>query len=201
MVRGFPPGSDAAGGAAPGGAAGGSPADPYAAVNAAVAAIGPRDSHVIYTPFLYPSHLSRTMDACFMGLRAEHGAAHMLRALFEGVVFAHRQHLEILAASGLGRPRAVLSGGAAHSAVWTAMFADVTGLQVDTADTSQAGAMGVAACAAKGTGVYGSLSEAVCAMVRVRGRCAPEPSARAAYDDKYRRYLDIIRLFDTRRET
>ena len=187
VLRGFPTGDG--------------PQDPYAAVNEAVAAIGPRDSQVIYMPFLYPSHLSRTMDACFLGLRAEHGTAHMLRAVFEGVAFAHRQHLEILAASGLGRPRAVLSGGASNSAVWSAMFADVTGLTVETADTSQAGAMGVAVCAAKGTGTYGSLEDAVGAMVRVRGRYAPEPSARAAYDGKYRRYLDIIRLFDTRRQT
>jgi L-xylulokinase len=176
-------------------------ADPYRAVNDAVAAIGPRESQLIYLPFLYPSHLSRTMEAGFLGLRAEHGSAHMLRAIFEGVVFAHRQHLEILAAHGLGRPRAVLSGGAAHSAVWSAMFADVTGLLVETTDTSQAGAMGVAACAAKGTGVYGSLEDAVGAMVRTRDRHLLEPSARSAYDDKYRRYLDIIRLFDTRRDT
>jgi L-xylulokinase len=187
VLRGFP----TAGGAQ----------DPYAAVNEAVASIGPRDSQVIYAPFLYPSHLSRTMDACFIGLRAEHGAAHMLRAVFEGVVFAHRQHLEILAASGLGRPRAVLSGGAANSAVWSAMFADVTGLVVETAEASQAGAMGVALCAAKATGTYGSLEDATGAMVRARCRHLPEPSARAAYDDKYRRYLDIIRLFDARRQT
>jgi L-xylulokinase len=179
----------------------GGPSDPYAAVNQAVAAIGPQESQVIFMPFLYPSHLSRAMDACFLGLRAEHRSAHMLRAVFEGVVFAHRQHLEILGASGLGRPCAVLSGGAANSAVWSAMFADVTGLTVETTDTSQAGAMGVAVCAAKGTGAYGSLEDAVRAMVRTRDRSLPEPGAQAAYQDKYRRYLDIIRLFDTRRET
>jgi L-xylulokinase len=72
---------------------------------------------------------------------------------------------------------------------------------VETADTSQAGAMGVAACAARATGVYGGLEDAVGAMVRTGSRSLPEPSAREAYDDKYRRYLDIIRLFDTRRET
>jgi L-xylulokinase len=177
------------------------PVDPYRAVNDAVASIGPRESQVIYLPFLYPSHLSLTMEAGFLGLRAEHGSAHMLRAIFEGVAFAHRQHLEILAAHGLGRPRAVLSGGAANSAIWAAMFADVTGLLVETTDTSQAGAMGVAACAAKGTGMYGSLEDAVGTMVRTRGRHLPDPSARAAYDEKYRRYLDIIRLFDTRRDT
>ena len=179
----------------------GEPADPYGAVNEAVAGIGPRESQVMYMPFLYPSHLSRTMDACFLGLRAEHGSAHMLRAVFEGVVFAHRQHLEILAAHGLGRPRAVLSGGAANSAVWRAMFADVTGLTVERADTSQAGTMGVAVCAARATGVYSRLEDAVAAMVKTAGRSLPEPSAREAYDEKYRRYLDIIRLFDTRRKT
>ena len=184
-----------------GGEAAGGADEIYAAVNHAVAAIRPGDSEVIYMPFLHPSHLSRTMEAAFLGLRAEHGAGHLLRALFEGVAFAHRQHLEVLASSGLGRLRAVLSGGAAHSPVWSAIFADVTGLEVETAAASQAGALGVAACAARGAGVYATIEEAAGAMVRAGTRYRPEPSARAVYEKKYRRYRDIIRLFDTWRET
>ena len=147
-------------------------------------------------PFLYRSHLSRTMDACFLGLRAEHTTAHLLRAVFEGVAFAHRQHLDILSSSGLGRGRAVLSGGAANSAVWGAIFSDVTGLVMETTRVAEAGALGAAVCAAVGTGAYGSLAEAVGGMVRSRSRHEPDPAVRALYDEKYAQYRDVIRRFE-----
>jgi L-xylulokinase len=173
--------------------------DLYAAVNEAAGGIDPAESQVLFMPFLHRSHLSRTMDACFLGLRAEHTSAHMLRAVMEGVAFAHRQHLDILASCGLSRPVAVLSGGAANSAVWSRMFADVTGLSIETARAAQAGAMGVAVCAAAGVGVYAGVEEAARAMVRVRERLEPSAGARAAYEEKYSRYREIIELFDNRR--
>jgi L-xylulokinase len=171
----------------------------YDAVNKAVAGVDPADSAVLFMPFLHRSHLSRTMDACFLGLRAEHTAAHMLRAVFEGVVFAHRQHLDILRSSGLARPVAVLSGGAVNSPVWPAMFADILGLSIETTRAAQAGALGVAVCAAAGVGLHAGVEEAAAAMVRVRDRFEPRARENAVYAAKYERYLSMIDLFDNRR--
>jgi len=172
----------------------------YAAVNEAVRGVDPADSNVLFMPFLHRSYLSRTMDACFLGLRAEHSSAHMLRAIFEGVVFAHRQHLDILAACGLARPVAVLSGGAVNSPVWPAMFADITGVSIETVRAVQAGALGAAICAAVGVGVHASVEDAVRVMVRVRERFEPSARNRSVYDRKYGRYREIIDLFDNRRK-
>jgi hypothetical protein len=94
----------------------------YRAVNQAVQQVDPKESQLLYMPFLYRSHLARTMDACFIGLRTEHTTAHLLRAVFEGVAFAHRQHPDILAGGGFGRRRAALTGGAANSSVWAGIF-------------------------------------------------------------------------------
>ncbi len=174
--------------------------DVYKAVNEAVQGVDPGESRVVFLPFLHPSHLSRSMDACFLGLRAEHTFAHMLRAVFEGVAFAHRQHLEILAASELSRPAAVLSGGAVNSPVWPAMFADVTGMAIETTEAAEAGALGAAVCAAVGVGVHGSVEEAVRAMVRTRGRFEPRARERAIYQAKYARYRQAIECFDNRRD-
>ncbi|WP_275429541.1 FGGY-family carbohydrate kinase, partial [Serratia marcescens] len=57
----------------------------------------------------------------------------MLRALFEGVVFEHKRHIETLTRAGAGFDEAVLSGGGSRSAVWAQIFADVLGVPVTVA--------------------------------------------------------------------
>jgi L-xylulokinase len=168
----------------------------YARINEEIDGIGPAESGVLFMPFIYRSHLSRAMDAGFIGIRAEHNASHLLRAVFEGVAFAHRRHLDILKAGSLSRRTAVLSGGAANSPVWCRMVADVTGLFVETTRVSQAGALGVAICAAVGVGLYGSLEEAASKMVRLRERYEPDLAAGTVYDGKYEEWSRVIDMFD-----
>ena len=168
----------------------------YQLMNTEVEKIGPADSGVLYMPFLYRSHLSKSMDASFFGIRAEHGAFHLLRAMMEGVVFAHRRHLDVLTTSGLSRRAAVLSGGAVNSPVWCRMFADITGLTIEAARASQAGALGVAVCAAVGTGVFGGFAEAVGQMVGEGKIYTPDAGVRETYQRKYDRFSHIIDTLD-----
>ena len=58
----------------------------------------------------------------------------MLRALFEGVMFEHRRHIEVLAVPASRFSRAALSGGGARSAHWPQMFADGLGVPVTVAE-------------------------------------------------------------------
>lgn len=171
-------------------------AEIYDAVNEGVQKLNAAQSSVLYFPFLYRSHLAQSMDAAFLGIRAGHGVHHLLGAIMEGAVFAHRRHLDILAASGLRRAAAVLSGGAAASPVWCRMFADITGLSIETARTSQAGALGAAIAAAAGTGAYRSLSAAALAMVKPAARYDPDPHMRDVYEEKYREFSRIIDVME-----
>ncbi len=65
-----------------------------------------------------------------------------MRALLEGVAFGHRQHIETLRAAGANFNEAVLSGGGSRSIFWPQIFADVLGLPITVARSSQTGALG-----------------------------------------------------------
>ena len=78
----------------------------------------------------------------------------MLRALFEGVMFEHRRHIEVLAQAGVSFSRAALSGGGARSAHWPQIFADGLGVPVTVAECGETGALGAAIAAAVGAGLY-----------------------------------------------
>jgi L-xylulokinase len=163
----------------------------YARINAGVEALPPGAGGVAFLPFIHRAHIAPGADAAFAGLRAEHGVFHMLRAIYEGVAFAHRAHLELLEQGGLRRSRAVLSGGAASSPAWCTIFADVLDRPVETSDASQAGARGTAVAVAVGTGRQGSYAEATAAMVRPGQRYAPDPERAARQREGYARFQDL----------
>ncbi len=167
----------------------------YERLNAAVEGVAPGAGGVVYLPFIHRAHIAPGVDGALLGLRAEHGLAHLLRAIYEGVAFAHRAHLEILAAGGLARSRVVLSGGAASSPAWCQIFADVLRRPVETSDASQAGARGIAAAVAVGTGRFASYEDATAAMVRTGRRFDPNPVRAPAHEEGYQRFrLAIERL-------
>jgi L-xylulokinase len=149
---------------------------------------------VVYLPFIRLSDIASGVGASFAGMRADHGAGELARAVFEGVAFAHRAHLERLEVAGLRRGRVLLSGGATKSDAWCRVFAGALGRPVETSDASQAGARGVAMGSAIATGRYSSYDEASAAMTHVDRRFEPEASQLAAYEDAYARWLETASL-------
>ena len=138
------------------------------------------------------------MRAGFYGVAGWHGEGHLLRALFEGVAFEHRRHVDVLRAAGVRFESASLSGGGARSTVWPQMFADVLGIPITVADCAETGALGAAIAAGVGAGLFADLGDGVRAMTRPRGAFAPEPAMAARFDDRYRSYAmltDAMRPF------
>jgi L-xylulokinase len=163
----------------------------YQRIGEGAASIPPGADGVVFLPFIHRSHLSPGTDAAFAGLRAEHGVHHLVRAIFEGVAYAHRAHIELLAQGGLERPRAVLSGGAAASPAWCGIFADVLDRPVEICDAAQAGARGIALAIAVGTGRHRTYAEAAAAMVRLGRRYQPDPARAAAQREGYARFRTV----------
>ncbi len=65
-----------------------------------VASVPPDTTNIIFHPFLYGSNVQPTARAGFYGVAGWHTRAHLLRALYEGVVFGHLSHIEKLRAAG-----------------------------------------------------------------------------------------------------
>ncbi len=150
------------------------------------------DSSVIFVPYIFSSHSSGVGAACFMGLKSFHGIAHMVRAVYEGICFSHRYHLERLRAFGDTSERIRISGGAGKSKVWLQMFADVIGRPVETTHGEELGILGTLMSALVGSGVFPGYEEAVRALVKVKDVAEPNPAVHAAYHEKFARYKQLV---------
>ena len=166
--------------------------DPFERVNARVAEVEPKRDDPFFHPFLFGSGQGAEFRAGFYGLAGRHGEGHLLRALFEGVAFEHRRHVEVLAAAGIAIDRAVLSGGGCRSPVWPRMMADALGIPITVTECEETGALGAAIGAGVATGVFADHEAGVAAMIRTRRVFEPVAAMRAHYDHRYRTYLSLV---------
>lgn len=163
-----------------------------------VESVAPEESEVYYLPFLYGSNAHPLAKASFVGLTSFHTDAHMVRAVYEGVAYSHRTHIDKLLSVALKPDSIRMAGGAVNSSVWCQMFADVLGLPVETVSgVKELGALGCAMAAAVAAGVYGSYEEAVEKMVRVNPPVMPDMERHRMYDQKFRKYTAIVKALDT----
>ncbi len=164
----------------------------YDAANHMVASIIHEESSILFLPFLYGSNVDADVKACFLGITGRHTKAHMLRAIYEGVVFSHKTHVERLL-KYRDRPEAVrIAGGAARSRVWVQMFADALGLPVEVSAGEELGTMGAAMCAGVATGVFPSFLEAANRFSNVAYIVEPDLKSKERYAQKYMLYHKAI---------
>ncbi|QYK40345.1 MAG: carbohydrate kinase [Paracoccaceae bacterium] len=159
--------------------------DPFGLVNACVGGVTPAADDPMFHPFLYGGRGGAHQRGGFFGLAGWHGEGHMLRALFEGVAFEHRRHVEVMLAAGAAITQVALSGGGTRSPHWPQMMADVLGLPVMLGAAEETGALGAAIAAAVGTGLYADEEAAVAAMTRPKAYLRPDPAARAMHDRRF----------------
>jgi L-xylulokinase len=159
--------------------------NPFAAVNEAVGRTRPSPDDPMFHPFLYGGRMGAHQRGGFYGLAGWHDKGHMLRAVFEGVVFEHRRHIEVLASAGVHFERAALSGGGTRSPHWPQIFADGLGVPVTVAESEETGALGAAMGAAIAAGLYPDYETAVTSMTRPKSTFVPDPAQRQHYDRRY----------------
>ena len=159
--------------------------DPFALVNDLVEAVTPASNDPLFHPFLYGGRMGAHQRGGFYGLGGWHQESHLLRALFEGVMFEHRRHIEVLGQAGVCFDKAALSGGGSRSRCWPQMFADGLGVTVTVAEARETGALGAAIAAAVGAGIHADEVAGVRAMVRQERSCRPNSGMRAHYDRRY----------------
>lgn len=169
----------------------------YSYANALVESVKPEEGDVYYLPFLYGSNAHPLGKAAFVGLTTYHNKAHMLRAIYEGVVFSHRRHIDRLLASRTPPDAVRIAGGPVQSKVWVQMFADVLGRPVETVDAKELGALGCAMAAAVAAGVYPDYRKAAQNMVRISERICPDKEKTAIYQKKYDKYMAVSNALDT----
>jgi len=161
-----------------------------------VQSISPSDQSILFLPYIFGSNYNPNAKSCFIGMDRSHSRAHIIRSVFEGIVFSHMIHLEKLLMNRKSTDSLRLAGGAANSRVWAQMFADVSGIPVEIIDTKELGALGVAMAAAVAEGEFQNLPAAAEKMVRIKEKIIPDASLKKVYDKKYSHYKNVVEALD-----
>ncbi len=134
-------------------------------------------------PFAHPSAEGFTLGA-------SEDPATLYAAHLEGVAYVERLAYDVLAGIGFKVGDALYTaGGANRSAPWLQLRADITGRRLSVPQTSGA-AMGAAVLAAARVW-FGSLAGAR-SLVRIARTVEPRPALRAAYDERYGRFVKAL---------
>jgi L-xylulokinase len=153
-----------------------------------IAACEPKETDPIFLPFVYGENVGYPAKATFLGLASQHTRAEVLRAVYEGCVFSHNMHIQRLYAFR-EKPEVVrITGGAARSAIWMQMFADIFQVPVEVPEGSELGALGAAIAGAVASRLYPTYEAAITAMTRVGRRYEPNPARMAMFAKRYAIY-------------
>jgi L-xylulokinase len=164
----------------------------YKLANEWVGSIKPEESNVIFLPFLNGSNEDALAKGTFIGLTAYHNKKHMLRAVYEGVVFSHLTHVNKLL-KNRNKPKSIrLSGGAANSDVWVQIFADVLQISIDVVADKESGALGAAMAAGIAAGIYMDYTEAIGKTVSILKTVQPREAYKGIYEEKYATYRAVV---------
>jgi L-xylulokinase len=166
----------------------------YDLCNELVASTSPEDTQVVFIPFLYGTNAEADTraKACFVGITGWHTRAYMVRAVYEGIVFSHKSHIEKLLPFREMPKAARIAGGAAHSPVWLQIFANVLQIPIEVTTRTELGTLGAAICAGVATKQFESFEQAAEKMVEVSQTYTPDPAKKELYEKKYATYRKTI---------
>ena len=164
----------------------------YDITNEWVASIEPQDNNIIFLPFLNGSNEDALAKGTFIGLTAYHSKKHMLRAVYEGIVFSHLTHVKKLLRNREVPESIRLSGGAANSDVWVQIFADALQIPIDVIEDKELGAQGAAIAAGIAAGIYKDYNDGIEKTVKITKTIQPRPEYKEIYEKKYQTYRRVI---------
>lgn len=165
----------------------------FAASEAAARRSQPGARGVTFLPYMADGErFDPNLRGGFCGLALRHDYGDLVRAVFEGVAFAYRDYLGMMAEAGAPIHEIHSSGGGARIDLWNQVKADVTGVPVVSV-VSDATSLGVALVAATAVGLFPSLQEAVHRCVRVSRRYEPDAALADLYAEGYARFRTLAR--------
>jgi xylulokinase len=173
---------------------------PYYLMDQAAGKIPIGSNRLLFLPYLMGErtpHLDPYARGVFYGLSGVHGKADMIRAIMEGVSYSLKDCLEVIKGMDID-VKTMRACGGGSGPFWRQMLADVYNCEVETTDSSQGPALGVALLAGAGTGVYGSVREACEAAIHTKSKNPPG----AAASKDYQKFYDLfVRIYPQLKDT
>lgn len=168
--------------------------DPYESLTKEATAAPVGSDGVMWAPYLMGErtpHLDPDARAVLVGLAANHGRPHIVRAILEGVAFSLKDTFSIFEEMNVPVENIRLGGGGARSSLWRQIQADVYGHAVEIVEAEEGAAYGAALLAGVGAGVWKTVDEACRQAVHIRTRVEPDPTASATLQKQYSAYRRI----------
>lgn len=168
--------------------------DPYERLTAEAAAVPAGCDGVLWTPYLMGErtpHCDANARASLLGLAANHGRGHIVRAILEGVAFSLRDTFTILEEMKVPATEVRLGGGGARSPLWRQIQADVYGQPVSILEAEEGAAYGAAILAGVGAGTWKTVDDACNAAVRVASRVEPDANNVTVMKRQYAAYRRV----------
>jgi len=169
-------------------------ADPYDLMTAEASVIPPGSDGLILLPhFMGAASPESNPDAkgVLFGLTPYHGKGHFVRAIMEAVAYMLRRNVDLLEELGIEVREIRSTGGASKSALWNQIKADVLHRPILAVRGEEVAALGVAMLAGVATDAFASLEDAGRSMVTTKGRSTPSQAEGEAYDESYKRYVEL----------
>jgi xylulokinase len=158
--------------------------DPYELMTAEAKKSPVGSNSIIFNPSLAGGNLldySPNIRGAFMGLDLGHTRADLIRSVMEGVAFGLRVALDELKRLTSIADEMTVVGGSSQSRLWRQIFADVYQMNiVKTNIDQQAAALGAAAVAAVGTGLWSDFN-IIDEIHAIEDITEPVPENSAAY--------------------
>jgi sugar (pentulose or hexulose) kinase len=160
----------------------------YRQVKALLGRAGKAPTGILYFPYLAgrgSPHSDGAQRGAFVGLRASHGRADLLKAVLEGTAYEVESILRAArTATGeeAGEQEIVVAGGGARLERWLQIKADVSGCRLSAPGLPEATLLGAALTAGVGAAVWSSHRQALDGLRHTGGRLVePEPSRHETY--------------------
>ena len=160
----------------------------------------PGANGLIFLPYMAGERTplwSSVARGVFFGLSYSSNRADILRAIMEGCAFAVYDNLQIAEEHGIIVHEYLGSGGAAQSAVWCQIKADVYGrpfVVAQRADGGEGGhSLGLFALTAQAVGLIGDVGECVNSLLPKRRLYEPSPQNHTHYQELFQVYRSVSR--------
>lgn len=119
---------------------------------------------LLFLPYMVgqrsPLYNNNTSGVMF-GLTPDHKKEHLVRMFMEGTSYAVRNILDYFRTAGIDPAYARLTGGVSNSETWTQILCDIINVDIGVPAAQDVAALGSAAAAAVGIGLYRDYDEAL----------------------------------------
>ena len=125
------------------------------------------------------------------GLTLAHGVTHILRSFYEGISFGTKHIIQTFEENGIKIKFVSAGGGATKSKIWLQLTADICNMPISIPYyADKCGVIGSTICAAYGSQIYKSFTEAVANMTSEEKIIYPSNNS-MCYNEMYKNYLNL----------